>query len=118
MSNLSPVVERVFDYMSEVRKGKLDLSWMESNPSGWGVKATPRDDRGLGLEDINRVGTYGDVPDRGSYDGSMAPRGSEIPPDMPSLDCYDRYQHNLQEFFDRSASLPTYFAESEQPHAP
>jgi hypothetical protein len=85
MPNPSPVVERVFDYTSEVRKGKLDLSWIESNRWGWGVKATPRDAGGLGLEDLNRVGTYGDVPDRGSSYGSMAPRGSEIPPDVPSL---------------------------------
>jgi hypothetical protein len=35
------------------------------------------------------VGAYGDVPDNGSLHGSMAPRGSEIPPDMPSLGGYD-----------------------------
>ncbi len=89
MPNLSPTVERVLDYMNEVRQGKLDLSWMDSNPTGWGVRATPRDERGLGLEDINRVGHYGDVPDQGSHYGSMAPRGSEIPHDMPALGCYD-----------------------------
>jgi len=33
-------------------------------------------------------------------------------------DLLHRYQQNLQEFFDSSASLPTYFAENEQPHAP
>ncbi|HUO05753.1 MAG TPA: ferritin-like domain-containing protein [Candidatus Binataceae bacterium] len=89
MSNISPVVERALDYISEVRQGKIDLKWMEANSGGWGVKAMPRDDRGLGLEDINRVGHYGDVPDSGSKVGSMAPRGSEIPADMPSLGCYD-----------------------------
>ena len=51
---------------------------MNSNPAGWGVRATPRDDRGLGLEDINRVGDYGKVPEQGSIYGSMAPRGASI----------------------------------------
>jgi hypothetical protein len=89
MPHASPIVEKALDTLSDVSNGKLDLSWMNSNPKGWGVKATPRDERGLGLEDINRVGDYGKIPDEGSIFGSMAPRGSEIPDDMPSLGCYD-----------------------------
>ena len=81
MSHVSESVERALDTLSEVRKGKLDLGWMNANPAGWGVRATPRDERGLGLEDINHVGSYGKVPDEGSHYGSMAPRGSEIPDD-------------------------------------
>jgi len=87
--HVSPIVEKGLDTLNDVRQGKLDLSWMNSNPQGWGVKAIPRDERGLGLEDINRVGNYGVVPDGGSLHGSMAPRGSEIPEHMPSLGCYD-----------------------------
>ena len=89
MATASPTVERVLDYLSEVRNGKIDLSWMEANPSGWGAHARPRDDRGLGLEDLNEIPHYGNVPDFGSAAGSMAPRGCEIPPDMPSLGTYD-----------------------------
>jgi len=89
MPHVSESVERALDTLSEVLRGKLDLGWMNANPGGWGVRATPRDERGLGLEDINRVGAYGEVPDEGSHYGSMAPRGSEIPDDMPSLGCYD-----------------------------
>ncbi len=33
-------------------------------------------------------------------------------------DLFYRYQQNLQEFFDSAAKLPTYFAESENAHAP
>lgn len=61
---------------------------MNANPTGWGTRATPRDDRGLGLDDIN-VGIYADVPDQGASHGSMAPRGCEVPPETPSLGCYD-----------------------------
>jgi hypothetical protein len=89
MAAVSPDVERVLDYMNEVRRGKVDLTWMNSNPGGWGNFAKPRDDRGLGLEDINRTGLYGEVPERGSAHGSMAPRGCEVPPETPSLGCYD-----------------------------
>src|SRR5579875_2040341 len=89
MQHYSQAVEKVLDHMSEVRRGKLDLSWMNSNPAGWGVRATPRDERGLGLEDLNQVGIYGDVPDHGGEHGSMAPRGAEVPADTPALGCYD-----------------------------
>ncbi|HVN30089.1 MAG TPA: hypothetical protein VMT64_16440 [Candidatus Binataceae bacterium] len=89
MPHVSPLVEGALDNLSEVRNGKLDLSWMNSNPSGWGVHAAPRDDRGLGLVDINQVGDYGKVPDWGAEHGSMAPRGSEVPEGTPALGCYD-----------------------------
>ncbi|MGH7823387.1 MAG: ferritin-like domain-containing protein [Candidatus Binatia bacterium] len=89
MTQVSPTVERVLDYLSEVRLGKVDLGWMRANPEGWGARAKPRDDRGLGLEDLNHTGFYGEVPDEGSAHGSMAPRGCEVPPETPSLGCYD-----------------------------
>lgn len=89
MAKTTESVERVLDHISEVRRGKLSLKWMNANPGGWGVRARPRDDRGLGLENLNQVGSYGEVPDHGSSYGSMAPRGCEVPPEMPSLGCYD-----------------------------
>ena len=89
MANTAPTVERVLDYLNELRQGKIDLGWMTANPAGWGARARPRDDRGLGLEDLNDLPYYGDAPDRGSDAGSMAPRGCEIPPGTPSLGCYD-----------------------------
>ena len=95
MSTSSPSVERVFDYISEVRRGKVNLGWMDANPEGWGMRARARDDRGLGLEDINHVGRYGDVPDHGSEHGSMAPRGCEVPPETPALGCYDLNDKSL-----------------------
>jgi hypothetical protein len=95
MAIVSPTVERVLDYLNEMRQGKLDLGWMKSNAEGWGARAAARDDRGLGLEDLNRVPYYGEVPDRGSEVGSMAPRGCEIPPGTPSLGCYDLNDKSL-----------------------
>lgn len=88
-AHYGPAVERVLDHISEVRRGKLDLAWLNSNPNGWGARAVPRDERGLTLEDINRVGLYGQVPDFGGAHGSMAPRGCEVPEGTPSLGCYD-----------------------------
>lgn len=95
MSHLSPSVEQALDHFSEIRSGKLDLSWMNANPSGWGSRAKPRDERGLTLEDINTVGSYGLVPDEGAAHGSMAPRGCEVPPETPSLGCYDLNDKSL-----------------------
>lgn len=87
MSTISPKVEEVFDRLAMMRDGKFDLSWMHANPAGWGTKpaASPG---GLTLTDIN-VGPYGVIPERGSIHGSMAPRGAEVPPETPSLGCYD-----------------------------
>lgn len=96
MAATNPTVERVLDYLSEVRRGKLDLAWMSANPKGWGARARPRDDRGLGLEDLNRVSSfYGEAPDQGAVLGSMAPRGCEIPEGTPGLGCYDLNEKSL-----------------------
>jgi hypothetical protein len=89
MSPLSPLVEEALDGLSEIRGGKLDLTWMNSNPAGWGTKTAPPDERGLTLNDINADPHYGTVPDQGGAHGSMAPRGCEVPPETPSLGCYD-----------------------------
>jgi hypothetical protein len=55
--------------------------------AGWistaNVRAQPGN-LGLRLKDIE-VGSYGVIPDRGSDHRSMAPRGSAIPPEIPSL---------------------------------
>lgn len=95
MGNFSSEVEKAFDNLSEIRRGKLDLRWMYANPSGWNSRARPRDERGLTLEDVNAVGTYGVVPERGGTHGSMAPRGCEVPPQTPSLGCYDLNDKSL-----------------------
>ena len=39
MGHVSESVERVLDTLSEIRQHKLDLSWMDANPSGWGTKS-------------------------------------------------------------------------------
>jgi hypothetical protein len=70
-----------------MRNGKFDLSWMRANANGWGTRPTASP-AGLTLADIN-LGPYGVVPEHGSSHGSMAPRGSEVPPGTPSLGCYD-----------------------------
>jgi hypothetical protein len=87
MGRFSPRVQDVLDQAADLRNGKFDLGWMHANPGGWGTKATPSR-TGLTLDDIN-VGPYGVVPDVGEAHGSMAPRGSEIPPETPSLGTYD-----------------------------
>ena len=86
-SKLSPAVERVFDRLSMMRDGKFDLSWMHANPAGWGTCARPSLG-GLTVTDIN-VGPYGVIPDHGGAHGSMAPRGSYVPPETPSIGSYD-----------------------------
>jgi hypothetical protein len=80
-------LEKVLDHMSDMRNGKFDLRWMHANPDGWGTRAKPST-LGLTLADIN-VGKYGVIPAQGDSRHSMAPRGSEIPDDMPSLGTYD-----------------------------
>jgi len=83
----SPRVEEVFDRLAMMRAGKFDLSWMHANPAGWGTHAKPSVG-GLTLTDIN-IGPYGLVPENGGAHGSMAPRGAYVPPETPSLGCYD-----------------------------
>jgi hypothetical protein len=43
---------------------------------------------GFTLTDIN-VGIYAEASERGATHGSMAPRGASVPPETPSLGCYD-----------------------------
>lgn len=93
MATVSPIIDRVLDRIAMMRAGKFELGWMDANPQGWGTKATPSN-VGLTLSDIN-VGPYGDVPDRGSSHGSMAPRGAAVPPETPSLGCYDINEKGL-----------------------
>jgi hypothetical protein len=87
MSRFSPRIDEALDRVSDMRNGKFDLSWMHSNAEGWGTRAQPSR-TGLTLDDIN-LGPYAQVPDAGSSHGSMAPRGSEVPPETPSLGTYD-----------------------------
>ena len=63
--------------------GTPDLAWM-SEHGEWGTRAKPGN-LGLRLKDI-QIGTYGVIPERGADHRSMAPRGSSIPSDVPSLD--------------------------------
>ncbi len=86
-SRPSPKMEEIFDRLAMMRDGKFDLRWMQANPEGWGTHAEPSIG-GLTLTDIN-VGTYGEIPERGSSHGSMAPRGAAVPPETPSLGSYD-----------------------------
>ncbi len=90
----SAVVEKTLDHMADMRAGKFDLSWMNSNPDGWGtkVKASPA---GITMDNLNSVAPYGDIPEYGSSIGSMAPRGCEIPPETPSLGIYDINEKGL-----------------------
>lgn len=87
MSAYSPVVEEGLERMLAMVRGDFDLGWMESNPTGWGHQVQPSAS-GLGLRDVD-TGPYGDVPEYGSAHGSMAPRGSFVPPETPSLGMYD-----------------------------
>ncbi|MFQ5479232.1 MAG: ferritin-like domain-containing protein [Candidatus Binatia bacterium] len=86
MARYSAVVSDGLDHMAEMAGGNFDLGWMESNPGGWGHKATAGP-AGLGLKDVE-TGHYGVIPERGSAHGSMAPRGSFVPDNTPSLDMY------------------------------
>jgi hypothetical protein len=86
MSKYTPTVELGLDRMREMARGNFDLSWMESNPGGWGHKAQPGP-TGLRLRDVE-TGHYAVVPEHGSSHGSMAPRGSFVPPGTPALGMY------------------------------
>jgi hypothetical protein len=83
----SSVVEEGLDRLSEMVRGNFDLGWMTANPDGWGHVVTPGP-AGLGLRDVE-IGHYGQVPEYGSSHGSMAPRGSFVPKNTPSLSMYD-----------------------------
>ncbi len=86
MTRYSPEVEAGLDRMREMAKGNFDLTWMDSNPEGWGHEVKPGPS-GLRLEDIE-VGHYANRPEYGSSRGSMAPRGCFVPDDAPSLGLY------------------------------
>ena len=64
------------------QSGTPDLSWMKETGE-WGMRAKPSG-LGLRLKDVE-VGSYGVVPERGGAHLSMAPRGSVIPDNVPSL---------------------------------
>ncbi len=86
MAKYNPTVEAALDRLRDMAHGAFDLKWMDVNPEGWGHEATPGRS-GLGLADVD-TGHYGNVPERGSSHGSMAPRGCYIPEDTPGLDLY------------------------------
>ncbi len=101
MSKYTPAVEAGFDRMREMARGNFDLGWMNANPAGWGHVATPGP-AGLRMRDVE-TGVYGQVPERGSKHGSMAPRGSEVPPETPSLGMYDL--NDMAEVWAENAAL-------------
>ena len=71
------------DYLRKLyASGTPDLGWM-SEHGEWGMRGKPGN-LGLRLKDIE-IGSYGLVPERGGEHRSMAPRGSLIPDDLPSL---------------------------------
>jgi len=76
----TPAVD--WDYVDRAKKGELDLAWLRDWKSEWGVKATPSR-IGLTMRDI-AIGTYGEIPDEAPL-RTMAPRGSEIDPDVPDM---------------------------------
>lgn len=80
-------IEQALERIEQMRQGRFELGWMTANADGWGTKPE-RSAVGLTIDDIN-VGKYGVIPERGAAHGSMAPRGSEVPPETPSLGCYD-----------------------------
>jgi hypothetical protein len=69
----------------EVLKGNLKLDWMALDVEK--VRCHPsHPERGLTYDDVN-VGSYGwdRIPERIRHNFSMAPRGSVMPPGLPSL---------------------------------
>ena len=62
--------------------GTPDLAWMNVHGE-WGTRAKPGN-LGLRLKDIE-IGSYGVIPEHGGEHRSMAPRGSVVPDDVPSL---------------------------------
>lgn len=90
MAKYTPDVEMGLDRMRDMAKGNFNLSWMESNPAGWGHYAEPGPS-GLRMVDIE-TGHYGIIPEHGSTIGTMAPRGCFVPEDTPP--CLDMYTLN------------------------
>ena len=65
MTRYTPDVQAGLDRMREMAKGNFDLSWMNSNPEGWGHRAEPGP-LGLRMVDIE-TGHYGAVPERAHF---------------------------------------------------
>ena len=109
MVTYSATVEEGLDVMRDMAKGNFDLSWMNSNPDGWGQEVTPSAD-GLRLTDIEK-GRYAEVPEHGSIHGSMAPRGCYVPPETPGLDQYvlnemsEVWSENAASLYDEAVML-------------
>lgn len=94
------------EYFRRAQRGELDLGWLRDCRSEWGVKATPSR-VGLTLADIS-IGTYGDVPDHASR-RTMAPRGSDIDPDVPDMgytinDKAEVWSDNLLSLYEEAVS--------------
>ena len=53
MTKYSQTVEDGIDGMREMARGNFNLSWMDSNPEGWGQEVTRSQD-GLRLENIEK----------------------------------------------------------------
>ncbi len=93
----------------EIFRGKLALDWMESKTER--VRCRPsHPERGLTYDDTN-VGSYGweAIPEKIRHNFSMAPRGSFMPPGLPSLG-YDInrksevWSDNVAELYEESKS--------------
>jgi hypothetical protein len=86
--------------------GTPDLGWMDQHGE-WGLRAQPGN-LGLRLKDIE-VGSYGVIPDRGSDHRLMAPRGSAIPSEIPSLgftvnDKAECWADNVMELYEEAVA--------------
>lgn len=70
--------------LDNLKKGRLDLTWMNPrNPEAWGTR-TKAGPRGLTWPDINRHSLYGTIPERATTRGFI-PRGSFVNPDEEEL---------------------------------
>lgn len=87
MARQTPIVEEGLDRLREMLRGNLSLTWMESNPEGWGHRAVPGP-AGLGLVDIE-TGHYAKIPERASNRCGLSPRGCHLPQDVPPLPLHD-----------------------------
>jgi hypothetical protein len=80
----APTVERL-------RRGSLDLAWMDTTGSHWGTKVKPSP-RGLTVMDINRSKAYGTPPDKvDEIYRNLTPRGSVREPYRAVLPVYDDF---------------------------
>jgi hypothetical protein len=95
------------DYLRKLyQTGTPDLGWMNERGE-WGMRAKPGN-LGLRLKDI-QIGSYGVIPDRGSEHRSMAPRGCNVPDDVPSLgftinDKSECWADNVSELYEEAVA--------------